>query len=80
MTVVGNGVDFPTCRPIRSLKYIGGSAHALAGRGISSVIDEIKFKNVSNLSIFYKKQKLWQKCVQPLFYTHYHTVPLYCIQ
>ena len=39
MTVVGNGVDLPTCRPIRSLKYIGGSAHALAGRGISSVKD-----------------------------------------
>lgn len=45
MTVVGNGVDLPTCRPIRSLKYIGGSAHALAGRGISSVIDNIPSAN-----------------------------------
>lgn len=36
MTVVGNGVVFPICRPIRKRKYIGGSWQARAGLGISS--------------------------------------------
>lgn len=36
ITDVGRGIALPIGRPIRKRKYSGGSAHARAGRGISS--------------------------------------------
>lgn len=41
MTVVGSGVFLPCLRPMRNRRYIGGSGQARAGRGMSSVGDEI---------------------------------------
>lgn len=44
ITDVGNGITLPIGRPIRKRKYNGGSAHARAGRGISSKRKELKLE------------------------------------
>ena len=41
ITVVGRGVVLPIGLPILNRKYIGGSGHARAGRGINSVLKKI---------------------------------------